>query len=166
MRAGREAEMDKLPPSTPPRKEKRAEYVDNLPDHLSLFGRAIWKERDTCRKFLVDAMEEYDDKIYDTVIDATNKDVLAAMKSGREAILTHADSILSIACDCAGDNVPAITAGSVLAEAEADDPRNLGELIGCTLSDMRSLGQDMACKALAGSLSPDAREALLDALMP
>lgn len=142
------------------------DWIENLPDHLSEFGDAIWQERDTCRKLLADAMEEYDDKIYDAVIDTEPKNVLAVMKSGREAIIAHAESILSIACDCAGDHVEARTAEDILTESAEDDPRDLGDRIGSLLSDMRSLGQDMTCKALVGSLSPDAREALLCALLP
>ncbi len=113
-------------------------------------------------------MEEYDDKVYDAAIDAaTNKigpDVLAAMKSGREAILTHVDSILSIACDCAGDHVAAPSTLSGIIEEEA--PREAGETIGCAVSDMHANEQEWFLQSLARSLTSDAREALLGALLP
>jgi len=152
----------KLPP-----KEKRAEYIDTLPEHLSAFGRAVWKERDTCRKLLADAMEEYDDKVYDAAIDAaTNKigpDVLAAMTSGREAILAHADSILAIACDCAVDHVATPRTMSDIIDEEA--PREAGETIGFAVSYMHANEQEWLLQSLARSLTSDARKALLGALL-
>ena len=153
-------------PPKPPPKDKRAEYVDTLPDHLSAFGRAIWRDRDTCRKLLDDAMEEYDDKVYDAAIDAaTNKigpDVLAAMTSGREAILTHADSILAIACDCAGDHVsaPSTRRGS----SKRKPPRAAGETIGCSVSAMHSNEQEWFLQSFVDSLTPAARDALWSSL--
>lgn len=159
----------KMPPVKVPTQPKRPAWLE-LPEHLGEFSKAVEQERKACVKLLTDAMESYDDAVYDAAIDAAKNKigpaVLAAMNAGREAILAKADDILAIACTCAEDHVPAMTVGSVLARAEEDDPRNLGELIGASLSDMRSLSQDMACKSLVGSLSSDAREALLNALLP
>lgn len=136
-------------------KPKTPEYIDNLPEHLSAFGRAIWRDRDTCRKLLVGALETYDDAVYDAVINATPKEVLDVMKKGREAILTHVDSILSIACDCAGDHVrpPSTLAGVIEEEA----PREAGETIGAVLSDMRAINQREFLQGFLFSLTPDAR---------
>jgi hypothetical protein len=162
----------KLPPATipsPPVKRKAEkspapDYITGLPDHLEMFGGAVFNEHQTCLKLLTDALEEYDDAVYDQVLDGKPKDVLEAMTKGRESILTHVDSILSIACDCAVDHVagPRTLADTIDEEGEA----TLGELIGANLSESGSLAQYMFCRSLAGSLSPDAREALLGALLP
>lgn len=162
----------KSPPATIPAPplERKVEkspapaYIASLPDHLGRFGGAMIDSRELCRKLLADAVEEYDDVVYDQVLDGTPKDVLEAMTKGRESILAHADSILSIACDCAGDHVagPRTLADMIDEEGEA----TLGELIGANLCESGSLSQYMFCRGLVGSLSLDAREALLGALLP
>jgi hypothetical protein len=156
------------PPVKPakPAKDPLPDWLMTLPDHLDEFGTALHLERKNCVKLLTEAMEEYDDAIYDAVLDATPKDVLEAMKKGREGITSQADAILAIACSCAEDHAPNLTQETILERGIADDPGSLGEGIGCALSAGCALEQSMLCRALVHNLSKDAREALLNALLP
>jgi hypothetical protein len=161
------AAYDAVVPPPVKRKVKKSpapDYITSLPDHLSAFGGEVYASRDLCRKFLADALEAYDDAVYNQVLAGKPKDVLEAMTKGREGILTHADSILSVACDCAGDHVAGPR--SVQESIDEEGCRESGETFGASLSDMRSLEQIDFCRGLVGSLSPDAREALLNALLP
>lgn len=147
-----------------PDKDRMPEWLDTLPEHLERFGRALNKARKLCVELLEEAMEEYDDKIYDAVLDATPKDVLEAMNKGRGDVTGQVDSILAIACACAEDHAPNLTKDALLAQGVEEDPRGLGEAIGCAISESPALAQDMLCTALVGSLSSDARESLRKAL--
>jgi hypothetical protein len=133
------------------------EYITDLPLHLLTFGMAVENERDTCRKFLTDAMETYDDAVYDAVIDATPKDVIEAMKKGREAIIGNADSILSVACSCASEEIPAPTINAML---EDMGEREAGEYIACIVSEMHANGQYAFLSTFLHNLTRGAREQL------
>ena len=159
----------KSPPTTKPapaKPEALPDWLATLPDNLKEFGEAVHNERATCRKLLDDALEAYDDAVYDVVIDGTPKDVLTAMKKGRDSITEHADSILAIAASCAEDTIDTKTIFDIMREGFDDDIRNLGDLIGCVISEGRALEQAMLCQTLVRSLSLDARETLLGVLLP
>lgn len=150
--------------SRQPVKESYPDWILTLPDHLDEFGTAIHKERGTCVKLLTEALEEYDDKIYDAVLDATPKEVIAAMKGGRESITSQADAILAIACACAEDHIEAPP--TVLDIITGTSAREAGDDINAALCEADSLWQYEFCQTLVHNLTHDAREALLNALLP
>lgn len=136
---------------------KEPDYIADLPLHLLSFGSAVEKERDTCRKFIIDAMEKYDDAVYDAVIDATPKEVIVAMKVGRDAIVDQVDSILSVACSCAAEEIPSPSVENMLGNL---DDREAGEFLGQFISDMHAGDQYALLSSLVHNLSRDAREQL------
>jgi hypothetical protein len=140
------------------------DWILNLSDHLDGFGSAIQQSRAECRKRVADALSEYDDAVYDAVLDGTPKDVLEAMKKGQEDILDLSDSILETACNCAEDHIEAPP--SVLDIITGHPAREAGDDINAALCEADALWQYEFCQSLVRNLTHDAREALLNALLP
>jgi len=152
------------PAKPAPIKEGYPDWILNLPDHLDGFGTAIHQERKNCAKLLTGAMEEYDDKVYDAVLDGKPKDVLEAMKKGRADVLALSDEILETACVCAEDHIEAPP--SVLDIITGHPAREAGDDINAALCETDALWQYEFCQTLVHNLTHDAREALLNALLP